>query len=326
MLFRLVDVAAEYVKPLLLALVVVPLAAGAAFVLTNQTSVITTVIWADRPTAVFDSRGQAIDPNTNPGRTQASLLQELVASSRFLDVVLGRADPGYLAIDSNAQGSRRAQLRKSLRVTADGHVVRLELTWADERGGLAILRAMTASLGDAIGALESPASGIGVFTEGTGGNPAASGSSPALDAATSEMNASLAAIRQYASAHPASPDERSQDPEYQMLIAQATSRINYYLSLLDQSDRATDGAVASPASTRAAFHVVDAPSAAFEPLGPVSGLLRVAGAALAGIAVLTLVFVYLVARRETRVRAPQDVEVSLGVSAMCSMPLIRAHR
>jgi len=311
--YRAVDVAFQYLKPLIALLVVIPLAVGGVLFAFGRSEEVTARVWADRPVFTPDFTSDLYSATESPAQVESALMLEMVASDRFATNVETAVQPGFSTWPASQQDQALANLRSALSVSAQGqHLFLITYTTTQPALGIRVVQAVIQNYATAVTDLESSQVS------------AAAGTLQAnLDAAKQAMDQAVAAADAYQAQQHLNVQQAQSDPNYTTLLGQARAQTDNYLALLAQVDaaHASQGAVASVQS--AMFHVVDPPALAPQPLvsSRTPGL-KQAGVALAAVAAIEALLVYFVARRDPTVRSAEDVRRALGLKPLGSAPVL----
>lgn len=314
LVYRALDVVFQYLKPLVAALVVLPLAVGGLSYAFGRTDVVTARVWADRPVFTPDFTSDLYSTMASPATAESALMLEMIGTDAFATNVLTAVRPDYRSWPPSQQEQAVSDLRTKISVDAQGdHLFQISYATTSPDYGIRLLRALIQNFATAVTDLESSQVSAAAGTLQTN-----------LDAARQSMNRAVAAAQSYQATGHLTDQQALGDPNYATLLVEARAKTNNYLNLLAQVDaaQASQGAVVSVQA--AMFHVVDQPALA--PAGFLSTRtpgIRQAGLALAGVAALAALLVYVVARRDPTVRSGEDIRRSLGLKPLGSVPAPR---
>jgi hypothetical protein len=313
MVVRALDIVFQNLKVMATVLAAVPLlvAAGAAFL--DRSEVVTTRLWADRPLRVLELNGLPQLDTSSPAATQTVVLSELVASDSFVDQVLTKSDPGYSSLDGGTKAGERKLVRQDLSVVASGaNVMIITYKARSETVGVSFLNSLTAAFGQAIQSYEL-------------NQAAEAASTTAADQrqAQADLGQAAARLQGYIDQYPNRDlAELQADPAYQTLRADLQEKSKRYQALKSRADDLALGQSTAQLQNRL-VHVLDQPRVEVHALGLSSSTLKLAGLSLAVILLAELTFVYVMARRDPRVRSSRDVE-RLGLRGLGSVPILRS--
>ncbi len=311
--YRAVDVAFQYLKPLIALLVVVPLAVGGVLFAFGRTEEVTARVWADRPAFTPSFTSDLFSTTNSPAQVESTLMVEMIGTDSFAINVETAVQPGFASWPASQQDQALAELRGAISVTAQGeHLFLISYTTTQPAFGIRLVRALIQNYGTAVTDLETSQVG------------AAAGTLQAsLDAAKQTMDQAVAAAQSYQAQQHLSSQQADTDPNYTTLLGKAKAQTDNYLSLLAQVDAAQASQSAVVSVQSAMFHVVDPPALAPQPLisGRTPGLKQF-GVALGAVAALEVLLVYFVARRDPTVRAAEDIRRALGLKPLGSAPVL----
>jgi hypothetical protein len=314
MLRRHLDVFFQYLRPFIAAIVLIPIGLAVAGLGLDHGDVVTTQIWAIRPAFLIDPGADygALDTSLTAGSAAAAsaLVNELVATDSFLDRVLVKADLGYAQLSEPARSAERGLVRRNLDVRAEGpQLFAISYRTTDPSHGIALVTNLVAGVGETVASLD-----LQVASATSGATTAA------LAAAKDAMSQAEAALGRYRGQDPAG---LQQDPSFQTLTAEANAATGRYLSLVAQAQQADLAKSAVPHLEQAAFQVIDPPTAQPRPLDLKSLAVRGFLAGLAGTVVVTLMLVYVIGRRDPRIRSGEELRARTGIPFLGSTPVVR---
>jgi uncharacterized protein involved in exopolysaccharide biosynthesis len=311
---RWLDLVFQYLGRLAVALVVLPAVAGLAYLAIDRTQVVSTRIWADPPAY----SGQDLSPvgpqALFPADSDISIMNELVLTDSFVDQVLG-ADPTYPGQAEDAKVAMRASFRSSLQVSRQGpNLIGIQYTTSDPTYGVGLLNNLVKVYGDTLKKLQ-------LNLADAAGNVLQS----QLQAALTDRDAAVGSLQAFVDTHSAlTPEQLAADPTYVTLSGQAHAKSDQYLTLLVQSEQVDMLRAAVPNAQPTAFHVVDPPTLEHTGLSLKSPAVRITLQTLAGVAGFEMLLIYVMARRDPRIRSGEDAARVLDVPYLGSTRAIGA--
>jgi hypothetical protein len=150
-------------------------------------------------------------------------------------------------------------------------------------------------------------------------------SNPALVNAQDAMDKAVGALRAYTLAHSgkgATP--LANDPQFQGLNAQANARTQDFLAISEKAQTVAVAQAAVPEVQRIVFRIMDPPAAAPNPFSIKAKAVRLVGFGVPIMLVVGLLGIYVVARRDPRLRSVDDVR-RLGIRIIGTLPAARVH-
>lgn len=309
MLHRALDVFFQHMLRLVGGLVLVPLGVGAVGLAFDHSLTVEARVWADKPifTPVFATdRFKSSDP---PAEIEAGILRELLATSVFADAVLTRVESGYANASPTEQGSAAADLRRNVSVATEGtHLFTISYRTTDSDRGRSVVNAIIAAFGTEVQAIDANQVSV---------SQAALKSQ--LDLAQFDMDDALRQVQTYQAQHASVFN----DPTYQTLLGQAQSKTDLYLSLQARLDEVKGSQAAVSVTQSSFFHVVDRPFVVPLTLDQHAPAVKYALYALVGIVAAEALFVYVIARRDPRIRSVQDIRRAAGLKPLGSVPVLK---
>jgi hypothetical protein len=314
MLRRHLDVFFQYLRPFIAAIVVIPLGLGAAGLALDHGDVVRTQIWAIRPAFLLNPNADpaALDTSLTIGSAAAAsaLVNELVATDSFLDRVLAKAEPGYARLSEPLRSAERSLVRRNIDVRTEGpQLFAVTLRTTEPSRGIALVTSLIAGVGETVASLDLQ---VASATSGA--------TSAELAAAKDAMSQAEAALNRYQGQDPAG---LQQDPAFQTVTAEANAATGRYLSLVAQAQQAELARSAVPHLEQAAFQVIDPPTAQPRPLDLKSLAVRGFLLGLAGTVAVTLMLVYVIGRRDPRIRSGEELPARTGIPFLGTTPLVR---
>jgi len=312
MLHRALDVVFQHLLRLVTALILVPLGAGAVGLALDHSLTVEARVWADKPTftPVFATdRFTSSDP---PAEIEAGILRELLATSAFADAVLTRVESGYASASPSQRRSAAADLQSNVSVATEGtHLFTVIYRTTDSDRGRSVVNAIIAAFGTEVQAIDANQVGV---------SQAAVKSQ--LDVAQLDMNDAVRQVQTYQAQH----SSVFNDPTYQTLLGQAQSKTDHYLSLQARLDEIKGSQAAVSVMQSSFFHVVDRPFVVPLTLDQHAPAVKFALYALIAIVAAEALFVYVIGRRDPRIRSMQDVRRAAGLKPLGSVPLLTRTR
>jgi hypothetical protein len=315
LIHRSLDVVFQYLRWLVVGLLLIPLSVGATSIALDRSQVVSAKIWADKPSFTLKFTNSRFDSFQTPAQVEASLMQEMVATDSFTRTVLSKTEPQYGSWSRAHQEQAATDFRKSISIDSQGdHLFVVSYRTADAAHGVTVLRAVIDAFTAAVRELESGQ--VATAQNVLKGQ---------LEAAHQDMNNAVAQLQTYKSAHGLGENAAQSDPAVAQLQGQAKTKTDQYLSVLAQVDEAeaSQGAVASIQAS--IFHVVDQPAVTPQRLGPATPGVRYALSALAAVLIAEALLVYVLARRDPSVRSPEDVRRELGLKPLGSAPVVSSR-
>jgi hypothetical protein len=309
---RWLDVFFEWAMWFLIALIAIPAITGAVALIADRSQLVTARVWADRP-VLLQAAGLANQwSNGTPSSDADALLTELVGSDWFVDQVLTDSAASFKGVAPDQKAQERTVMRQSLKHTTIGNNV-LELSYLTDRPtvGSGLLNSVIVRLGDSIETLESiqTTAAVGLL-DGE------------VAAARATMQKALDAASSYAAGK--SLPQLLGDAHYLTLQADALAATQYYVSLDRQAQQAHLAQSALPSIRNSIFRVMDPPSVTPKHIDLHSVAVKYGMEALAGIAALEFVIIYLIGLRDPRIRSGEEVRKKLGVPYLGSTPDLRS--
>lgn len=302
-LWRFLDVASDRWRLLAILPVIAALFAAAAGLLTNHSHSVSTRIWADVPAGSGAGMGLVADSGT-PADTVVAVLGELLGTDWFTGNVLSGVSPDFKNQSRLRQRDDELRLRRSVHLSADGpHVVTITTAAASDSEGERTLTSLVSSFTAAIESMQVTRSSA------LGGSASAQ-----LGLAKAAADDAVSQLQDYLRSMPTgiTAEERQQDPIYQTLMVQVANTAQRYESLLSVAQEAQlSGAGATGPATM--FRVIDSPGPNPDPITLRTPFVRLALAAAGTVLVAEALIVYLLARRDPRIRTGLEVEAACNV-------------
>jgi hypothetical protein len=312
LIHRSLDVAFQYLRWLVVGLLLIPLAVGATSAALDRSQVVSAKIWADKPTYTPKFTSDRFDSFQTPAQVEATLLQEMIATDGFDAEVLAKTEPQYGSWSRAHQLQAATDLRNGFSIESQGEhlfVISYRSTRADH--GVTVLRAIIAVFSTAVQQLEASQ----VVTAQT----VLQGQ---LDSARQAMNSAVAEAQAYKVGHGLSETGAQSDPAYAQLQGQARTKSDQYLAVLAQVDDAQASRSAVASIQASVFHVVDPPALSPQRISTSTPAVRYSLAALAAVAVVELLGIYFLARRDPNVRSLEDVRREVGLKPLGTTPVV----
>lgn len=312
MLHRALDVIFQHMIRLIAALVGVPLAVGAiGFVLDHSVNVEARV-WADRPLFTPTFATDRFDSTESPAQIEAGLLQELVGTSGFAAEVLTRVESGYPYWAAARQLSAEEDLQKNVTVASEGsHLFTITYHTPDAQRGRAVVSAMISVFGREVQAIDTNQVSV-----------TQSALQSQVESAQREMDDAVRAATSYQASH----RSVANDPDYQTLIGQAQSKTDHYLALQAQIDEIKGSQQAVSVLQASFFHIVDQPFVVPFKFDQHTPAVKAAIYGLVAIAAAEALFIYVVVRRDPRIRSVQEVRRAGRFKPLGSVPVLGKSR
>jgi hypothetical protein len=310
---RSLDVVFQYSLRLLAGLVVIPLLTGGITLALDRSQTVATRVWADRPVFTPTFATDRFATWLTPAQVEASLMQEVIVTDAFVSDVLSKAEPGYEGWSGDHQEQAAADFRKRVSVEPQAqHLFVISYKTERPEYGIAVLKALLDVFSVTVQSLEAG--------QVTTAQNALQGE---LNNARQEMNTAVAQAQGYLASHQLNGRAPESDPNYSFLLGNAQTKTEHYLNIVAQIDEAQASHQAVVTIQASIFHVVDPPELVPPSFAPQSSpALRLGLIALGAVAVLEALFVYVVARRDPRVRVIEDVRLEVGLRPLGSAPLI----
>jgi hypothetical protein len=294
MLYRALDVIFQLLFRLIAALVLVPLVAGGVGLALDHSSSVEARIWADKPIFTPEFATDRFTSTDSPADIEAGILRELVGTSQFTTEVLTAVDFQYPNWSSDQQTAAEADLQANVTVTTEGsHLFTLDYKTPNTDRGRKIVDAVIAAFGRQVQSLDTTQ--VSVTQTALQGQ---------VDASYRDMTTAVQQAQTYLAQHQSGVDN---DPTYQTLIATAQSKTDSYLALQAQLDEVKGSQTAVFTLQSSFFHVVDQPYVVPLKIDQHLPAVKYLAFALVGVLAGEALLVYVIARRDPRIRAVQDI-------------------
>jgi hypothetical protein len=313
MLPRALDVVFQHMFRLIAGIVAVPVAAGLVGLVMDHSSTVEARIWADHPLYTPAFATDQFATTDSPSDIESGILRELLDTTSFSSKVLAAADPQFTAMNSDQQSAAMANLQKHTTVSVEGtHLFTVSYQTANAEQGRTMVQAIVTAFGSEVQNINS--NQIAMTQQALQSQ---------ADSAQADMNAAVKQLQSYQAGHPSSAS--TNDPEYQSLQATAQAKTDRYLSIKSQLDDA-QGSQTAVSLQSSFFHVVDQPFVVPFRLDQHSVAFKYAGGALVAILGVEALLVYVIARRDPRIRSVLDVRQAGGFKPLGSAPSLSRQR
>jgi hypothetical protein len=293
MLYRALDVIFQHLIRLVAVLLLVPLVAGGVGLVLDHSATVEARVWADKPIftpAFATDRFASSDP---PSDIEAGILRELIGTSQFTTEVLTAADFQYPNWTTDEQAIAEADLQTNVTVSTEGsHLFTIDYKTPNTPRGRLVVNAMIAAFGRQVQALDT--NQVSVTQTALQGQ---------RDATYRDMTDAVQQAQTYLAQH----QSVTNDPTYQTLIAQAQSKTDSYLAAQAQLDQVKGSQTAVFTMQSSFFHVVDQPYVVPLKIDQHLPAVKYLLFALVGVLAAEALLVYVVARRDPRIRSVQDI-------------------
>ncbi|HSR22384.1 MAG TPA: hypothetical protein VLW53_02455 [Candidatus Eisenbacteria bacterium] len=312
MLHRALDVIFQHGLRLIAAVVVVPLAVGAFGFALDHSVTVEARVWADRPLFTPTFATDRFDSSDSPADIEAGILRELIGTSGFAAEVLTSVDPGYPSWSAEHQLSAEGDLQRNTTVVTEGsHLFTVSYRTPDAGRGRAVVSAVISAFGREVQAIDTNQVSV-----------TQAALQAQVDSARQEMDDAVRQAQNYVASH----RSVANDPDYQVLVGQAQSKTDRYLGLQAQIDEIKGSQTAVSVLQASFFHVVDQPFAVPFKLDQHAPAVRYGLYALIAIVSAEALFVYVIVRRDPRIRSVQDVRRAGRFKPLGSAPVPRRTR
>ena len=312
MLHRALDVIFQHVLRLIAAVVAVPLAAGGLGFALDHSVTVEARVWADRPLFTPTFATDRFDSSDSPADIEAGILRELVGTSGFSVEVLTRVDAGYPYWSAEHQLNAEDDLQRNVTVVTEGsHLFTVSYRTPDPNRGRNVVNAVIAAFGREVQAIDTNQVSV-----------TQSALQAQVASAQQEMNDAVRQAQNYVASH----KSVANDPDYQALIGQAQSKTDHYLALQAQIDEIKGSQTAVSVLQASFFHVVDQPFVVPFKLDQHAPAVKYGLYALVAVAAAEALFVYVIARRDPRIRSVQDVRRAGRFKPLGSAPVLGRTR
>ena len=293
MLYRALDVIFQHLLRLIALLLLVPLVAGGVGLVLDHSATVEARIWADKPIFTPAFATDRFDSSDSPADIEAGILRELIGTSQFATEVLTAVDFQYPNLTTDQQDSAETDLQTNVTVTTQGtHLFLLDYKTPNTARGRKVVNAIIAAFGRQVQALDT--NQVSVTQTALQGQ---------VDATYRDMTTAVQQAQTYLAQHRAVDN----DPTYQTLIAQAQSKTDSYLAAQSQLDQVKGSQTAVFTLQSSFFHIVDQPYVVPLKIDQHLPAVKYLLFSLVGVLGAETVLVYVVARRDPRIRAVQDI-------------------
>lgn len=309
MLRRAFDVLFQNGGRCLAGLILVPLVLGAGTAVIARTELVSTRLWVDRPpfSADVSVLGQQ-DPLAPPAATEEALLQEVLASDAFVDRILGAVTRGYRGLSGAARFNARSAFRANLSVLLEGdHTIVLSYKDPSALHGEAVLTELVRAFSKYVDGLQYQEAA----TQGGVAQSQINEAKTALDHATHNLQTYAASV--------SDKSTLKTDPTFVSLLAQANAATARYQNLVGIAQQSALAKAAAPILQREIFQVVDGPSIQPSLLGG-APVLKVVELSFALVMLSEAALVYVIARRDPRLRTAEDATQWTGLRLVSTIP------
>jgi hypothetical protein len=293
MLYRALDVIFQHLIRLIAVLLLVPLVAGGVGLVLDHSATVEARVWADKPIftpAFATDRFASSDP---PSDIEAGILRELIGTSQFTTEVLTAADFQFPNRTLDEQAVAEADLQTNVTVATQGsHLFTVDYKTPNTARGRVVVNAMIAAFGRQVQALDT--NQVSLTQTALQGQ---------RDATYRDMTDAVQQAQTYLAQH----QSVANDPTYQTLVAQAQSKTDSYLAAQAQLDQVKGSQTAVFTMQSSFFHVVDQPYVVPLKIDQHLPAVKYLLFALVGVLAAEALLIYVVARRDPRIRAVQDI-------------------
>lgn len=293
MLYRALDVIFQHLFRLLAALLAVPIVAGGVGLALDHSLTVQARIWADKPIFTPSFATDRFNSSDSPANIEAGILRELIGTSQFPAKVLTAVDFQYPNWSPDHQERARLDLQQNVTVVTEGpHLFTVNYRTTDSVRGRSIVNAIIAAFGRQVQALDT--NQVSVIQTALQSQ---------VDAAYRDMNDAVRQAQGYLAQH----KSVANDPTYETLIADAQSKTDRYLGAKARLDEAKGSREAMLTMQSSFFHVVDQPFVVPLKIDQQLPAVKYALFALLCVAAAEALLVYVIARRDPRIRSVQDI-------------------
>jgi hypothetical protein len=312
MLHRALDVIFQHMVKLIAALIAVPIAVGAIGFAIDHSVDVEARVWADRPLFTPTFATDRFDSTLSPAQIEAGILQELIGTSGFAVEVLTRVDADYPYWSAARQLGAEQDLQKNVSVASEGsHLFTITYHTPDAKRGRAVVNAVISAFGREVQAIDTHQVSV-----------TQTALQSQVDSAEREMNDAVRDAANYQATH----KSLANDPSYQTLIGQAQSKTDHYLALQSQIDEIKGSQQAVSVLQASFFHIVDQPFVAPFEFNQHTPAVKAAIYGLVVISAAEALFIYLVVRRDPRIRSVQEVRRAGRFKPLGSVPVLGRSR
>jgi hypothetical protein len=306
MLHRALDVVFQYLFRLIALLVAVPLAvAGIGFAL-DHSQTVQARVWAERPIYTPKFATDRFTSGDAPADIESGILRELLTTSKFDAAVLTRVDGHYPDWDLDRQDGADADLQQRVTVTTEGsHLFTVSYKTTQPDRGRVIVDAIIAAFGHEVETIDADQVSV-----------TQAALQAQVDAAKRDMDDAVRQAQTYQLQHHAGLN----DPSYDTLLAQAQSKTDRYLSLQGEISQAQGSQTAVSTLQSSFFHVVDQPFVKPFQLDTHSPAVKYAIYSVIGILGAEALFVYVIGRRDPRIRSVHDIRAAGAFKPLGTAP------
>jgi hypothetical protein len=293
MLYRSLDVIFQLLFRLIAALVLVPLIAGGVGLALDHAPTVEARVWADKPIFTPAFATDRFTSTDSPADIESGILTELVGTTQFTTEVLTAVDFQYPNWSSDQQAAAEADLQTNVTVTTDGtHLFTIDYKTSNTTRGRKIVNQLISAFGRQVQALDTTQ--VSVTQTALQGQ---------VNTAYQDMTNAVQQAQTYLAQH----QSVDNDPNYQTLIAQAQSKTDSYLAAQAQLDEVKGSQTAVFTLQSSFFHVVDQPYVVPLKIDQHLPAVKYLAFGLVGVLGAEVLLVYVIARRDPRIRAVQDI-------------------
>jgi hypothetical protein len=293
MLYRSLDVIFQLLFRLIAALVLVPLIAGGVGLALDHAPTVEARVWADKPIFTPAFATDRFTSTDSPADIESGILTELVGTTQFTTEVLTAVDFQFPNWSSDQQAAAEADLQTNVTVTTGGtHLFTIDYKTSNTARGRKIVNQMISAFGRQVQALDTTQ--VSVTQTALQGQ---------VNTAYQDMTNAVQQAQTYLAQH----QSVDNDPNYQTLIAQAQSKTDSYLAAQAQLDEVKGSQTAVFTLQSSFFHVVDQPYVVPLKIDQHLPAVKYLAFGLVGILAAEVLLVYVIARRDPRIRAVQDI-------------------
>lgn len=312
MLHRSIDVVFQFLAPLAAALLIVPIVLGGVGLLMDRSQLVAARLWADRPVFTPKFASDRFVTSLPPSQIESALVLELLQTDSFTAKVLAKVEPQYQSWSAERRYREGASLRGAMRITTEGeHVFVVGYQTDNVDRGRRIVKAIVDAFGAEIETIELGQVGT-----------AQTLLRAQIEAARKDMDEAVSKAQNYLASRRLDTRTAANDPNYQTLIGDARVKTDRYLTLDAQLEQANASSKAVSTLKDSFFRVIDEPGVMPKPINRETPALRLFLFGAAAIVALEALFVYVVARRDPRVRSVEEVGPEVGLKPLGSAPVL----